>query len=601
MLAESSALARTPDPQLFYHAFKASPIGIALEDLEGRPLFANPALCSMLGFSEDEMRRKHCVEFSPPEDAAKDSALFEQLRAGVIDHYHLEKRFIRRDGSLIWGRLSISLLTRHSSPLVMAMVEDITEKKIAQETLDLGTTQIASVTRCSRDFRYLWANQGCAHLLERPLDEIVGRPIVEVLGNQAFEGLRHYFERVLAGEQVHYEKEVSYRGVGPRWISATYTPTLDANGVVDGWVGVAIDVTERKRADEVRSQLAAIVESSDDAIISESLDGITESWNRGAQRLFGYIEAEAVGRPITIIIPEELRDEEKEILRRVANGEPVEHYETRRVAKDGRTIHVSITISPIKDVEGRIIGASKIARDITERKLAEEALANVSQKLIEAQEQERSRLARELHDNINQKLAMLGIRLEGLKEDLPESAADLGRQIGEAHEQVVTVGNEIQALSHRLHSPKLALLGLAATTSSFCKEFSDQQRVKVDFQSENVPKELPQEISLCLFRVLQEALQNAARHSGSRHFQVSLKGGESAIELTVHDSGVGFEPEEAFRGRGLGLTSMKERLNIVDGQVSIDSKRQHGTTIRARVPLDPRELSPEQQPDNFCR
>src|SRR6201993_1678132 len=106
--------------QLFRDAFNASPIGIAVENLDGQPLFVNPALCSMLGFSEEEMRGKHCVEFSPPEDAEKDWALFEQLRAGLIDRYQIEKRFIRRDGSLVWGRLSISLLNR-TSPLVVAM------------------------------------------------------------------------------------------------------------------------------------------------------------------------------------------------------------------------------------------------------------------------------------------------------------------------------------------------------------------------------------------------------------------------------------------------------------------------------------------------
>src|SRR5215472_3924568 len=117
--------------RLFYDAFKASPIGIALENLEGQPLFVNPALCSMLGYSEEEMRGKHCVEFSPAEDAEKDWALFQQLRAGATDRYQLDKRFIRRDGSLIWGRLSISLLKNGSAPLVVAMVEDITEKRAA--------------------------------------------------------------------------------------------------------------------------------------------------------------------------------------------------------------------------------------------------------------------------------------------------------------------------------------------------------------------------------------------------------------------------------------------------------------------------------------
>src|SRR6266850_7737657 len=123
----------TQDTQLFRDAFNASPIGIAVENLEGQPLFVNPAFCSMLGFSEEELRNKHCVDFSPPEDAEKDWALFQQLKAGSIDHYQLEKRYFRKDASLVWGRLSISLLNSLPSPLVVAMVEDITDKKRAEE------------------------------------------------------------------------------------------------------------------------------------------------------------------------------------------------------------------------------------------------------------------------------------------------------------------------------------------------------------------------------------------------------------------------------------------------------------------------------------
>src|ERR1700747_1218841 len=125
------AQTRTPDTQLFRDVFNASPIGIAVENLEGQPLFLNPAFCSMLGFSEEELRSKHCVDFSPPEDAEKDWSLFQKLRAGSIDHYQMEKRYFRRDGSLVWGSLNISLLKGRSSPLVLAMVEDITEKKMA--------------------------------------------------------------------------------------------------------------------------------------------------------------------------------------------------------------------------------------------------------------------------------------------------------------------------------------------------------------------------------------------------------------------------------------------------------------------------------------
>ena len=267
-MAESSRTL-TPDTQLFNDVFNASPIGIAVENLEGQPLFVNPAFCSFLGFSEEELRNKHCVDFSPREDAEKDWALFQQLRAGVIDHYQLEKRYFQRDGSLVWGRLIISLLKNRSSPLVLAMVEDITDKKKAEEAL----------------LRY-----------------------------------------------------------------------------------------------------AAIVESSEDAIISKNLDAVIVTWNAGAQRMFGYTENEAVGKHVTIIVPPELTDEENKILETLRADGRIEQFETVRVTKTGRRINVSLTISPIKDSTGRTVGISGIARDITERKLAEEALRASEERLRLAQQ-----------------------------------------------------------------------------------------------------------------------------------------------------------------------------------------------------------------------
>jgi signal transduction histidine kinase len=142
-------------------------------------------------------------------------------------------------------------------------------------------------------------------------------------------------------------------------------------------------------------------------------------------------------------------------------------------------------------------------------------------------------------------------------------------------------------LSHRLHSSKLQYLGLTAAAAGFCKEFSAQQGVEIDFQSEGIPEELSDEISICLFRVLQEAVQNAAKHSGSRRFQVSIKGGSNQIELMVHDSGIGFEQEKAFYKQGLGLTSMRERMKLVNGELSVKSGLQLGTTICARVACGP--------------
>jgi signal transduction histidine kinase len=209
----------------------------------------------------------------------------------------------------------------------------------------------------------------------------------------------------------------------------------------------------------------------------------------------------------------------------------------------------------------------------------------MNQSLIQAQEQERSRIARELHDDICQRIAILALQLDILNEDLPATASKLSAGIMEATNRVERLGTDIEQLAHRLHSPKLEYLGLATAAASFCAELSDQQKVKIDFDSQNIPKDLSADSSLCLFRVMQEALQNAIKHSGSRYFQVSLVGVASEIKLTVQDSGIGFEPAEAIKGNGLGLASMRERLKLVDGELSIESRPSKGVTVHARVPV----------------
>jgi signal transduction histidine kinase len=222
--------------------------------------------------------------------------------------------------------------------------------------------------------------------------------------------------------------------------------------------------------------------------------------------------------------------------------------------------------------------------DITERKLADAALANVSRKLIEAQEQERARIGRELHDDIGQRLALLAVELQLLHDDtliLPEVRS----RMGEFQKQISEIADDIQSLSHELHSAKLQYLGIATAMRGFCQEFAKQQKVEIDFKAHDLPSPLSPDISLCLFRVLQEALHNSAKHSGVRQFEVRLWVTSDEIHLTVKDSGAGFDREAAKESRGLGLISMGERLKLVKGTLSINSQPKRGTTIDARVPF----------------
>ncbi len=302
--------------------------------------------------------------------------------------------------------------------------------------------------------------------------------------------------------------------------------------------------------------------------------------------IFGYTEAEAVGQPFAILTPAELWQGEQQILERLRAGERIEHYETIRVTKGGKKIRVSRAVSVIRDPSGRVTGFSKIARDITERKLTEDTLADISRKLVDIQEEERRRIARDLHDDISQRLAMLAVEIEQLKQNPPNSAGELKDQLNGIGETVRGVSKGVQSISHQLHPPQLEYLGLVAAMKSFCQEFASRRKVEIDFASADLPQPVSHEISLCLFRILQEALHNAVKHSGVRQFRVSLTSSGSQLCLTVSDNGAGFDVESAMKKGGLGLISMRERVRLVHGTMAIESKPMAGTTIDVRVPFD---------------
>ena len=453
------------DAQLFCDVFNASPIGIAVENLEGQPLFVNPALCQMLGFSDQELRSKHCVQFSPPEDAEKDWAFFQQLRAGSIDRYQLEKRYFRRDGSIVWGRLSISVLNS-SSPLVIAMVEEITDKKAAEEAL------------------------------------------------QAREDLLKIFVKNVPVGVAMLDRDMRYLQVSDRWC-ADYS--IDSSQVLG------------------RSHY-------------ELFPDIPERW--------------------------------KEMHKRALAGETLRAEEDRWDRK-GSTAWIRWELRPWRAPSGIVGGILIFAEDITHRKQMEEAISSISRKLIESQEQERARIGRELHDDINQRLALLAVELERLQDD----PSELRTHVQELRKQLIEISNDVQGLSHELHSSKLEYLGALRAMKGWCREFGERQGIQIEFKSFEANISLPREIGLCLFRVLQEALHNAAKYSGVKRIEVEVREDSSEIHLLVSDLGRGFDLETATQGRGLGLTSMQERVRLINGIIEIQSKPMGGTIVNVRVPL----------------
>ncbi len=235
--------------------------------------------------------------------------------------------------------------------------------------------------------------------------------------------------------------------------------------------------------------------------------------------------------------------------------------------------------------DGSFTGFIGSATDVTDQKLAQEALEKMGGKLIEAQEKERARIARELHDDICQRLAMLSFELAQVDREPNDGSAAPNSRIETVRQHCAEIADDVQALSHELHSSKLDYLGIVAALKSFCRDVSQQQNVNVEFTYGSVPNAIPRNISLCLFRVAQEAVHNAVKYSGVRRCFVFLRGTETQIQLEIRDAGAGFDFQEATRNGGLGLISMQERVHLVKGTFSVQSRVNNGTRILAVVPL----------------
>ncbi len=383
----------------------------------------------------------------------------------------------------------------------------------------------------------------------------------------------------------------------------------------------------RLKADKATGLLASIVNSSEDAIISKTLEGVITSWNAGAERLFGYDAKEAIGRPITMLIPVDRHDEELSILARLRQGEKIEHFDTIRLRKDGTAFEVSLSISPVRDVAGKIIGASKIARDITGRKRAErdlqeseqrfrrladaldtqvqfrtqelqrrnteilqqsDQLQELSGRLMFAQDEERRRIARELHDSAGQNLAALGMSLTRIERDAKREPARLSESIKDAQDLIQNLTQEIRTTSYLLHPPMLDENGLLSALRWYIDGLTERSGLNIELNIQEDLGRLTPEVELAIFRLVQECLTNIHRHSGSKTATIRVVRESDKIRAEVQDRGKGISQdrlaEVQSRGVGVGLRGMRERVRQSRGELIISSNPL-GTKIIATFPI----------------
>ena len=441
----------------------------------------------------------------------------------------------------------------------------------------------------------------------------------------------------------HCEARQVNRGDGQPWY--IHGVAIDVSDLKRTEVALQTETAERERLEELEiarqleigqqaeSRLAAIVESSDDAIVSKNINGIINSWNKSAELMFGYTAAEAIGKHITLIVPPDRLDEEASILERLRRGERIEHFETVRLRKDGVRLNVSISISPLRNASGGIIGAAKVARDITQRKRNEDALCQneeryrrlaetlesqvlertrelesrnrevlrqsdelrtLSFQLLKAQDDERRHLARELHDSAGQTLAILGMSLDQIVRQVQAENPSLTKHAEDTLQLVKQLNQEVRTASYLLHPPLLDETGLAAALSWYIEGLQKRTGLVIRLDVPKTFGRLPAEMELLVFRFVQECLTNVHRHSGSKTAAIRVSRNNEDVFVGVEDHGKGIPPEKIAviqsQGSGVGIRGMRERLRHFQGELRIESQSS-GTRVSAKIPL-PKETGP---------
>jgi PAS domain S-box-containing protein len=440
-------------------------------------------------------------------------------------------------------------------------------------------------------------------MLGRDPGDIEGKPIVDIMGDEGFSTIRPHVDRVLDGQRVEYESDVSFASVGIRSLRVVYTPDRDIDGEIVGWIASILDVTDHRGARDAHALVTSIVDSSVDAIVTKDLDGNITSWNAAAHQLFGYSADEMIGKPIRTLIPPERQSEEDDILARLRQGERIDHFETVRIAKDGRRLDISVTISPLRNASGAIIGASKIARDISALKAAAAEL----QKANRLKDEFLASLSHELRTPLN---AILGysrmLRTGMLPPDRQEKAIETIERNATSLTQIVEdvldvsriVSGKIRLNVQPVDFPEIVRNAIEAVTPA-----ADAKNIRIEAVIDPHAAPIAGDPER-LQQILWNLLSNAVKFTGKAgKVQVRLGRVNSHVELSVSDTGVGISPEflphvfERFRqadagiarergGLGLGLSIARHLTEMHGGTIEAASGGVgQGATFRLKMPL----------------
>jgi PAS domain S-box-containing protein len=572
---------------------------ICTHDLNGVLLTANLAAAQALGYELSEFANRNLREFLSPKVLPELDAYLVVIRERGAASGFMSLR-TKSGETRIWKYNNTLQTEGVQVPFVRGMAHDVTDILHAQKALRASEERFRLAAQAGKMFAYEWDAATDAIVRSAESAQILGIDEDTPVTGQEIMAKIHPDDREriaaavaeLSPEKCHLK--TTYRMVRPggsvTWLEGNSQAQFDEQGRMLRIIGMVADITERKRTEEALREseqwLRLAVQAGKmyafewdpetDVIVrsEECIDILDwlENPTRDTSRQF-----------VTKVHPDD-REAYKSLETRLTPENPTYQASYRVLRPDGNVVWLEAIGQVFFDDQGRMLRVIGMVADITARKFAEEALASLSRRLIEAQEQERSRIARELHDDLGQRMALLQISLEQFAQNMARLSSSGRKQLRNIAQEASELSSDLHNLSYQLHPAKLDLQGLVAAMGGLCRELSKQHGIKIKFVHHDVPGQIRKDVALSLFRIVQEALRNVVKHGKTAEAQVKLFGHENEIDLCISDSGAGFNPKSVEAKGGLGLISMRERLRLIGGHLTLESEPRHGTRVRVRVP-----------------
>jgi PAS domain S-box-containing protein len=566
---------------------------LGTHQLDGRIVTINEAPCRRLGYTVEEVLNMSIQDLlSPKHKASYPHFVSRVMQTGQATGLMVVTA--RSGEERVWEYNSTLRKEGVSEPLIRGMAHDVTERFRAEQALRqseakfrLVADTVNSAIWVLQDMRFLYFNQEFERITGYSREEILSMDPWDLIDPDFRAENFARTKARLAGEPVpsRYQFAILSKNGEKRWLDFSAALT-EFNGK-PAILASALDITAARRAEQELKEHAMYMEilisNIPLGIVIKDENQLVRFCNPAFEHMFLYSQAEIQGKNLDDIIAPHDRDEAAQLSQTVQSGGVV-HTVVRRRRKDGTFLDVEL--HGIKVYSGKsFVGAFAIYQDITDRRKSEEKLISLRNRLARAQEEERARIARDLHDDAGQRLALLSIDLEQLKQASIQIKSSLTEQLESLVKAASEITSDVHNVSRRLHPSQVELLGLAAALSNFCKDFGARNGMEIEFVEGVLQQRPAQDAALCLFRVAQEAIRNVQKHSGTQRALIELDEISGSLRLRVSDEGGGFDPDSADFTQGLGLLSMQERLHSLGGELFIYSRRGGGTCIEACIPL----------------